>query len=68
MLPGLIGYAHTVGVVAVAGELHMIYECPVLQPLMQQYAALFPQPLTLQGLFFAQHDPMQVFQLCFGLS
>ena len=50
--------AHTV----VADELHMIYECPVLQPLRLQYAALFtPDTDTMRSLF-AQQDHMQVFK------
>ena len=42
-------------------ELHMIDECPVLQPLRQQYAALFSTTTDTMGSFFAQRDHMQVF-------
>ena len=49
------------GSVAVADELHMIHECPVLQPLRQQYAALFSTDTNTMRSFFAQQDHMQVF-------
>ena len=48
--------------IAVANELHMIHECPVVQPLRLQYAALFtPDPNTMRS-FFAQQDHTQVFK------
>ena len=50
------------GGIPVADELHMIHECPVLQPLRLQYAALFtPDTDTLRS-FFAQQDHMRVFK------
>lgn len=49
------------GGVAVADELHMIHECPVLQPLRQRYAALFSTNTDTMRSFFAQQDHMQVF-------
>ncbi len=62
MLPGLIGCAHNCGGVAVAGELHMIFECSALRPLRQQYAPLFSTNTGNMSFFFAQQDPMQVFK------
>ncbi len=44
---------------AIADELHMVHECSALQPLRQQYAALFTAD-TMRS-FFAQQDHMQVF-------
>ena len=61
MLQGLTGYVHCGGVV-VADELHMIHECPVLQPLRLQYAALFTPDTNTMRSFFAQQDHMQVFK------
>ena len=49
------------GGIAVADELHMIYECPVLQPLRLQYAALFTPDIDTMRSPFAQQDHMQVF-------
>ena len=48
--------------IAVADELHMIHECPVLQPLRLQYAALFTPDTNTMRSFFAQQDHMQVFK------
>ena len=57
-------YAHTVVFTAVADELHMIHECPVLQLLRLQYAAfkLFTPDTDTMRSFFAQQDHMQVFK------
>jgi len=46
---------------AVADELHMVHECSALQPLRQQYAALFTADTDTMRSFFAQQDHMQVF-------
>ena len=43
-------------------KLHMIYECPVLQPLRLPYAALFTPDTDTMMSFFAQQDHMQVFK------
>ena len=51
------------GGIAVADELHMIHECPVLQPLRLQYAALFTPDTNTMRSFFAQQDHMRVFIL-----
>ena len=51
------------GGVVVADELHMIHECPVLQPLRLQYAALYTPDTNTMRSFFAQQDHMQVFIL-----
>ena len=48
------------GGTAVADELHMIHECPVLQPLRLQYGALFTPDTDTIRSFFAQQDHMQV--------
>ena len=50
------------GGIAVADELHMIHECPVLQPLEVQYAALFTPDTNTMKSFFARQDHMQVFK------
>ena len=50
------------GGIAVADELHMIHECPVLQPLRLQYAALFTPDTNTMRSFFAQQDHMRVFK------
>ena len=50
------------GGIAVADELHIIHECPVLQPLRLQYAALFTPDTNTMRSFFAQQDHMQVFK------
>ena len=51
---------------ALADELHVVHECPLLQPLRQQYAALFtPETATMRS-FFGQRDHVQVF--CFILD
>ncbi len=46
---------------AVADELHMVHEFSALQPLRQQYAALFTADTDTVRSFFAQQDHMQVF-------
>ena len=46
------------GGVVVADELHMIHECPVLQPLNLQYAALFTPDTNTINSFFAQHSDL----------
>ena len=43
-------------------ELHMVYECPALQPLPQRYASLFSTQTDTMRSFFAQQDHMQVFK------
>jgi len=48
------------GSVAVADEIHMIFGCPALRTLRQQYAPLFSTD-TMRS-FFAQQDHMQVFK------
>ncbi len=50
------------GIVAVADELHMIFECPALQAVRQQYAPLFSTDTNTMRSFFAQQDHMQVFK------
>ena len=40
----------------------MIHECPILQPLRLQYAALFTPDTDTMRSFFAQQDHMQVFK------
>ena len=40
----------------------MIHECPVLQPLGLQYAALLTPDTDNMRSFFAQQDLMQVFK------
>ena len=42
----------------ITDELHMIHECPVLQPLRLQYAALFYPDTDTMRSFFAQQDHM----------
>ena len=58
------------GSVAVADELHMIFECPALQAVRQQYAPLFSTDTNTMRFFFAQQDHMQVFKFvlhCLGV-
>ena len=50
------------GSVAVADELHMIFECPALQAVRQRYAPLFSTDTNTVRSFFAQQDHMQVFK------
>ncbi len=50
------------GSVAVADEMHMIFECPALQAVRQQYALLFSTNTSTMRSFFAQQDHMQVFK------
>ena len=51
---------------SLADELHVVHECPLLQPLRQQYAALFTPETDTMRSFFGQKDHMQVF--CFILD
>ncbi len=48
------------GAHALANELHMVRECSALQPLRQQYAALFTAQTDTMRSFVAQQDHMQV--------
>ncbi len=50
------------GSVAVADEMHMIFECPALQAVRQQYARLFSTDTNTMRPFFAQQDHLQVFK------
>ncbi|DBA87967.1 TPA: hypothetical protein ACH3X1_004952 [Trebouxia sp. C0004] len=50
------------GSVAVADELHMIFECPALQAVRRKYAPLFSTDTNTMRSFFAQPDHMQVFK------
>ena len=50
------------GSVAVADELHMIFECPALQAVRQRYAPLFSTDTNTMRSFCAQQDHMQVFK------
>ncbi|DBA98222.1 TPA: hypothetical protein ACH3X1_001148 [Trebouxia sp. C0004] len=47
------------GSVAVADELHMIFECPALQAVRWKYAPLFSTDTNTMRSFFAQPDHMQ---------
>ncbi len=47
------------GSVAVADELHMIFECSAVQAVRQQYAPLFSTDTNTTRSFFAQQDHMQ---------
>ncbi len=49
------------GGAAIADELHMVLEGPVLEPLRQQYAALLSTNTDTMRSFFAQKDHIQVF-------
>ena len=44
-----------------ADELHVVLECPLLQPLRQQYADLFTSETDTMRSFFGQKDHMRVF-------
>ena len=46
---------------SIADELHVVHECPLLQPLRQQYAALFTPDTNTMRSFFGQANHMQVF-------
>jgi len=50
------------GGVAVADEMHMIFECPAVHALRQQYAPLFPTNTDTMRSLSAQQDHMQVFK------
>ncbi len=50
------------GSVAVADEIHMIFECPALQAVRQRYAPLFSMVTITMRSFLAQQDHMQVFK------
>ena len=56
------------GGIAVANELRMIHECPILQPLRLQYAALFTPDTNTMRSFFASTRSHAYFQICLGLS
>jgi len=62
VLPEPVGSAHIGGSVAVADELHMVFECPAVQAVRQQYAPLFSTDTNTMRSFFAQQDHMQVFK------
>lgn len=49
------------GGTSIADELHMVHERAALQPLWQQYGALFSPETDAMRSFFAQRDHMQVF-------
>ena len=51
------------GGVAVADEMHMIFECPALHALRQHYAPLFSTNTDTMRSFCAQQDHMQVFKI-----
>ena len=53
-------------IATLADELHVVHECALLQPLRQQYAALFTPETDTMRSFFGQKDHMQVF--CFILD
>lgn len=44
-----------------ADELHVVLECPLLQPLRQRYAGLFTSDTDTMRSLSAQKDHMQVF-------
>ncbi len=50
------------GSVAVADEMHMIFECPALRTLRQQYAPLLSTDTNTMRSLFAQQDHMQIFK------
>ncbi len=50
------------GGVAVTDEMHMIFECPALHALTQQYAPLFSTNTNTMRSFFAQQDHRQGFK------
>jgi len=43
--------------------MHMIFECPALHALRQQYAPLFSTNTDTMRSFFAQQDHMQILSL-----
>ena len=45
-----------------ADELHVVHECPALQPLRQQYSTLFTPETDTMMSFFSHMDHMQVFK------
>ena len=45
---------------AYAAILHLVYKCPVFQPLRQQYAALLPTNISTTSFDFAQQDHTRV--------
>ena len=47
---------------SIADELHVVFECPVLQPLRQRYKDLFTPDTDTMRSFFGQRDHMQVFR------
>jgi len=46
----------------ISDGMHMIFECPALHALRQQYAPLFSTNTDTMRCFFAQQDHMQVFK------
>ena len=46
---------------SLADRLHVVHECPLLQPLRQQYDALFTPETDTVRFFFGQKDHVQVF-------
>ena len=46
---------------SLADELHLVHECPVLQPLRLRYAGLFTPDTGTMRSFFGQKNHMQVF-------
>ncbi len=51
-----------VNICNVADEMHMVFECPALQAVRQQYAPLFSKDTNSMRSLFAQQDHMQVFK------
>ena len=48
--------------VSIADELHLVFECPALASVRQQYAQLFTADTDSMRSFFGQNAHMQVFQ------
>jgi len=46
---------------SLADELHLVHECPILQPLRLRYAELFTSDTDTMRSFFCQKDHMKVF-------
>ena len=46
----------------------MIFECPALQAVRQQYASLFSMDTDTMRSFFTQQDHMQVFKFVLDLD
>ena len=62
VLPRPIRVCTHCGGVAVADEMHIIFDCPALRALRQQYAPLFSTNFDAMQCCFAQQDHMQVFK------